>query len=272
MSELIPRGLLQPDPLPPGSARVSAPAYLMDAVRLRPAGRRAVSLLSIALFLVGLGAFTYPLFTDLYTAQLVQRPLADQFDSAELVQRYAARTITTGEPLTRIVMPALAVDTVVVQGTSPAALRAGAGHYPTSPLPGEVGNVAIAGHRTTYGKPFNELDRLVPDDVIHLVTPLAVHTYRVLPAPADSPNRCPAGACWIVGPTAWEVVGPQPGSVLTLTTCHPKGSAAQRLIVRAELESTTPRDFDADGDPVPLDDLLAPPAPAAGPQPTPSGS
>ncbi|MGI9017982.1 MAG: class E sortase [Euzebya sp.] len=264
MSELLTSGLLQPDPLPTGATGVSMPAYLLDAIRLRPTGRRLLSILSITLFLVGLAGFTFPLFSDVYTSQLVQRPLADQFDSAEIVRQYASRTIATGDPLTRMVIPSLDVDTVVVEGTSPAALRAGSGHYPTSPLPGEPGNVAIAGHRTTYGKPFNQLDLLAVDQTVVLQTPLSVYTYRVLPAPADAQRPCPNGACWIVRPSQWEVVGPQPGSVLTLTTCHPKGSAAERLIVRAELISSQPREFDAQGNPVPLD-LTAPPltAPAS---------
>lgn len=256
MSELLPAGLLQPDPLPAGATGVSAPGYLADAVRLRPTGRRLVSLVSIALFLLGLGVFAHPLFTDLYTTQLVQRPLADEVDSAEIVQRYSSRSIATGEPLTRIVMPALGVDTVVVEGTSPAALRAGAGHYPMTPLPGEAGNVSIAGHRTTYGKPFNEVDRLVPGDIVHLVTPLSVHTYRILPAPEDAARPCPSGACWIIDPHQWEVVGPTPGSMLTLTTCHPKGSAALRMVLRAELESSTAREYDGQGNAIPLQDLL----------------
>ncbi|WP_370326462.1 class E sortase [Euzebya sp.] len=265
MSELVASGLLQPDPLPPGATGTSTVGYLLDAVRLRPAGRRLLSLLSALLFAVGLATFAFPLFTDLYSAQLVQRPLADEFESAEIVERYATRTIATGEPLTRIVIPSLDVDTVVVEGTSPAALRAGAGHYPNTPLPGEVGNVAIAGHRTTYGKPFNELDRVGPGELIHLVTPLAVHTYEVTAAPEGSQRPCPNGACWVVTPTQWEVVAPTPDAALTLTTCHPKGSSAERLILRASLVSSADREFDAEGDPVPLD--LLPTTPPATPAP-----
>ncbi len=223
MSELLPTGLLLPDPLPRGAAGVSTPGYLVDAVRLRPAGRRLVSLLSALLFLVGAGVSAFPLFTDIYTTQLVQRPLADQFDSADLVSRYASRSIATGEPLTRIVMPAIGVDTVVVEGTSPAALRAGAGHYPTSPLPGEPGNVAIAGHRTTYGKPFHNVDLLKPGDDIILTTPIGSCTYKV-------------DRQFIVRPEDTSVIAPTPDGVLTLTTCHPKGSARQRLIIRATLQ------------------------------------
>lgn len=252
MSEMIASGLIQPDPLPTGATGTSTLGYLLDAVRLRPTGRRVLSLVSVALFLAGAAVFSYPFFTDLYTTQLVQRPLADQIESAELVQRYSERTITAGEPLTRIIMPSLGVDTVVVEGTSPAALRAGAGHYPQSPLPGEVGNVAIAGHRTTYGKPFNRLDQMAVGETIQLITPLEVHTYRVLPAPEGAARPCTSGACWIVNPTQWEVVGPTPTPMLTLTTCHPKGSSRQRLILRAELVDSEPRSYDAEGNPIPI--------------------
>jgi sortase A len=253
MAPLHPSGLLQPDPLPTSATGTSAFAYLLDAVRLRPAGRRVLSAVSATTFLMALGVFAFPLFTDVYSAQLVQRPLGEQFESADLAQRYVAREVQTGEPLTRIVMPSLDVDALVVEGTSPAALRAGAGHYPTTPLPGEAGNVAIAGHRTTYGSPFARIDELAPGEVLHLVTPIEVHTYRVVAAPAGSARPCPTGACWITPPTAWEVVAPMEGSLLTLTTCHPKGSARERLIIRAELVETAPREFDRDGTPIPVE-------------------
>lgn len=269
MSELLSSGLLQPDPLPTGATGTSTWSYLLDAIRVRPGGRRLLSLTSLVVFVGALCAFAYPLFTDAYSATLVQRPLADQFDSAEVVQAYTARTIQTGDPLTRIVLPSIGVDTVVVEGTSPAALRAGAGHYPTSPLPGEPGNVAIAGHRTTFGKPFNQIDEMLPGEELQLVTPLDVHTYRVLAAPEGEARPCPSGACWIVGPTAWEVVAPMAGSVLTLTTCHPKGSVAERLILRAELVASEPRQFDDLGNPAPIDLLdRAPATPPAGIVPT----
>ena len=97
------------------------------------------------------------------------------------------------------------------------ALRAGAGHYPQTPLPCEPGNVAIAGHRTTYGKPFHNLDLLKPGDTIVLETPIGSCTYKMVPPP------------FIVAPTDTSVVDPTPVPTLTLTTCHPKGSARQRL-------------------------------------------
>jgi sortase A len=237
------QGLAMPDPLgsnaPRGRGRVS---YLLDAIRLRPIGRRALSALSLILFLAGAGMFTYPFVTDIYAEQLIQRPLDDQFNTVELREQYETRTVATGDPLTRIIMPTLGVDALVVEGTSPAALRAGAGHYPNTPLPGEVGNVAIAGHRTTYGRPFNRIDELRLGDEIRLKTPLATHRYRVVGHPADASRPCPTGACWIVAPNDWSVVAPTDSAMLTLTTCHPKGSARERLIIRAELVESVPND------------------------------
>ncbi|HVM21055.1 MAG TPA: class E sortase [Egibacteraceae bacterium] len=230
-----------PDPLASQAGRAQgAVAYAMDALRLRPASRRALSVLAVVLSLAGAGMFAYPLFTDVYASEVLQDQLEDRYASEGFKQRYVTRTVRHGDPLTRIVIPSLGVSAVVVEGTSAAALRAGAGHYPNTPLPGEAGNVAIAGHRTTYGKPFNRIDELAVGARIRLETPLATYTYRVVGHPDDAAQPCPNGACWITHPGDWGVVSPTPGRMLTLTTCHPKGSAAQRLIVRAQLTSTTP--------------------------------
>lgn len=255
-SAAAPAGLTLREPLRPGARGQGRLGYLLDAARIRPFGRRLLTGLSLVFFLASLGVFAWPLASDLYATQLVQRPLADQFESPELVERYTTRTIGTGDPLTRIVMPAIAIDTVVVEGTSPAALRAGAGHYPTTPLPGEAGNVAIAGHRSTFGKPFNRLDEVPVGSEIQLVTPLATHTYRVVAAPEGVTAPCENGACWITGPRDWEVVGPTATPMLTLTTCHPEGTARERLILRAELVATEARFADQEplpATPVPVD-------------------
>lgn len=218
------------EPRPEGRA-----AYLLDALRTRPAARRALTTLSILLLLAGAGMFAFPFATDIYADRFLQRPLEDRFGSDELRDRYANGQIATGDPLTRIMIPRLGVDAIVVEGTSQAALRAGAGHYPNTPLPGEAGNIAIAGHRVTYGRPFNRIDELNVGDEIKLETPLAMHTYRVVAHPGDVPGGCSNGACWVTDPHDWGVVLPTDSPMLTLTTCHPKGSARQRLILRAEL-------------------------------------
>ena len=128
----------------------------------------------------------------------------------------------------------------VVEGVSPADLRRGPGHYPGTAAPGEVGNVAISGHRTTYGAPFYHLDKLQEGDTIHLV---------------DRDNREWVYAFReqrIVQPTDVWVVGPDPlgdgGALLTLTTCHPRLSAAQRMIVFADLIGDPRTDDDAAAD------------------------
>ena len=217
--------------------RTSPSGFLLDALRRRRFGRALVSGLTVLLFLAGSGLFAYPLFTDLYTDQVLQGRLSDQFASLEVdsVEAWETTTRDAGSPLTRIVIPALDVSTVVVSGTSPAALRAGAGHYPNTPLPGEVGNVGIAGHRTTYGRPFNRVDELSPGDEIWLLTPVGDHRYVVSdpdPDVGDNP--------WITGPDDWGGVADSDDAILTLTTCHPKGSAAQRMIVRADLDESLP--------------------------------
>jgi sortase A len=236
-------GLLMPDPVDGDGRRgTSRAAYLLDALRVRPLGRRVLSLLSAVLFLLGAAMFAWPFFTDVYAEQMIQRPLEQEFSQPEFRETYVTRTVQAGDPLTRIIIPSIDVDAIVVHGTSAQALRAGAGHYPNTPLPGEPGNMAIAGHRTTYGKPFNELDEVGVGAEIILETPLATHRYRVVRHPSHVPEPCPNGACWITNPQDWGVVGPLDGHMLTLTTCHPKGSARERLIVRAELEETIPRD------------------------------
>ena len=110
----------------------------------------------------------------------------------------------------------------VVEGTTRRALKTGAGHMVRTPLPGQPGNAVISGHRTTYGAPFHELDELQPGAVIEVETAVGVHVYEVRES-------------FIVKPKDVWVTDALPGAWLTLTTCHPKFSARQRLIVRAEM-------------------------------------
>lgn len=215
-------------------------ASLLDALRTRPAARRGLTSLAVLLLLAGAGMFAFPFATDIYAERWLQQPLEERFSTDELRDAYASGQMRDGDPLTRIIIPRLGVDSMVVEGTSQSALRAGAGHYPNTPLPGEAGNVAIAGHRVTYGRPFNRIDELSVGDEIKLETPLAMHTYRVVAHPADAAGGCANGACWVTDPHDWGVVLPTDSPVLTLTTCHPKGSARQRLIVRAELVESAP--------------------------------
>jgi sortase A len=193
---------------------------LVALLRNKPWLRRALSGLSVLLVLGGLALVGYPFATNMWTDRIQER-LENQIASPELQQAYKERKIETGDSLTRIKIPAIGLDTVVVEGTTPSALRAGAGHYPQTPLPCEGGNVSIAGHRTTYGRPFGNVDQLKPGDTIELTTPIGGCVYQVAKDP------------FVVAPTDMSVIDATAERSLTLTTCHPKGSAAQRLIIRA---------------------------------------
>lgn len=135
-----------------------------------------------------------------------------------------------GEPVGIIEIPRIGLARVIVQGVAKADLKKGPGHYPGTPLPGQAGNAGIAGHRTTYGAPFNRIDELRPGDEVIISTPQGRFVYKVIPAPGSD--------------MAWFTVDPKDGSVLadkgdnrvTLTACHPKYSAKQRIIVSAVLE------------------------------------
>jgi sortase A len=138
-----------------------------------------------------------------------------------------------GDVIARIGIPKIGVDQYVVEGVNVDDLRKGPGHYPTTQLPGHEGNSAIAGHRTTYGAPFGELDQLQPGDQIVVVTVQGKFKYQV------TEQR-------VVDPGEISVLDPSPDparpghdlATLTLTTCNPKYSASQRLIVRAQLDLT----------------------------------
>lgn len=196
--------------------------FLIDTLRSRPIARRMLSGFSIITAVVAIGMLAYPLYTN-YMQDRLQSDLAIQLHSAESKAAYESGHTPEGDALTRLVIPTLKVDTVVVEGTGASALRAGAGHYPNTPLPGEDGNVAVAGHRTTYGKPFANLDRLHVGEEIVLETPIGRHVYKITREP------------FVVSNTDFTVIAQTPGKTLTLTTCHPKGSARQRLVIRAEM-------------------------------------
>ena len=100
----------------------------------------------------------------------------------------------------------------MVEGVSLPDLKKGPGHYPETPLPGQEGNAAIAGHRTTYGAPFNRLDELEPGDEVTVTTVQGEFTYEVTETQ-------------IVSPTQVDVLDDKGDNRLTLSACHPKYSA-----------------------------------------------
>ncbi|HEX4981036.1 MAG TPA: class E sortase [Ilumatobacteraceae bacterium] len=132
--------------------------------------------------------------------------------------------IAEGDPVARLEIPEIDLDVVVVAGVSVADLRKGPGHYPDTPLPGQYGNAAIAGHRTTYGQPFHDVDDLEPGDEIIVTTLAGRFVYEVT-------------GTEIVDDSATHVVATTNPDIaeLTLTSCHPKWSASQRIIVHSVL-------------------------------------
>lgn len=127
-----------------------------------------------------------------------------------------------GRAMAILTIPKIDVDYVVVEGTDTESLKKGPGHYSQTSYPWEGGGtVGIAGHRTTYGAPFWSLDELRKGDQIVLATEFGIFEYRV---------------------TRFKTIAPSDGSVLrdtkrptlVLTTCTPRFSAAQRLIVFAD--------------------------------------
>jgi sortase A len=218
-----PAHLAPPEPAPLPELGTDPFSRLVGLLRTRRWARMALTTLSIGLLVGAVATVGYPFYTNLLQDR-IQGKLDRQLASPELRQAYLSRNIGEGDSLTRIIIPDIEVDVVVVEGVSASALRAGAGHYPNTPLPCEIGNVAIAGHRTTYGRPFHNVDLLDPGSEITLQTPVGSCTYEVTQEP------------FIVAPDQTEVVANTPDeATLTLTTCHPKGSARQRLIIKATL-------------------------------------
>jgi sortase A len=135
-----------------------------------------------------------------------------------------ASSPSEGEPVGIIQIPKIGVNKAIVEGTGTADLREGPGHYAGTPLPGEAGNAAIAGHRTTYGAPFYRLNEVGSGDQITVSTPQGNFRYVV--------NRSIE-----VDPSDVSVIAPTTTNQLTLTTCTPRYTAARRLIVQAALVS-----------------------------------
>jgi sortase A len=142
-----------------------------------------------------------------------------------------------GDPIGRISIPTIGVDFVYVQGVELKYLQDGPGHFPQTPMPGQAGNAALAGHRTTYAAPFNRLDELEPGAEITIETVQGTFTYVVDTQPAAEGEE-PRGH-FIVKPSQVEILEQDGADRLTLVACHPKFSAAQRIVVTATLTSPT---------------------------------
>jgi len=145
---------------------------------------------------------------------------------------FAARSLDRrtdeGDAVGKLLIDRIGLSSVVVEGTDAGDLRKGPGHYPGTPLPGQRGTVAIAGHRTTYGAPFRNIDKLRTGDDIVLAMPYGRFTYRV-----ERTRIVPPTAVWVTQRVSYDR--------LILSACHPLYSAAKRIVVFARLIRSDPR-------------------------------
>lgn len=201
-------------------------------------------LLITAGVVVGLFAVYTLFWTGVETAN-EQEALEEQFSSVEASPEATEEPAAddpepeplSGDAYARLTIPRLGDDWrwIVVQGVELETLTRGPGHYPETVDPGEVGNFAVAGHRATYGEPFANLDRVQVGDEVRVERAGVLHTYVVTES-------------FITDPSDTDVLLPVPGqpgveadeAVLTLTTCHPRWSSSERLIVHATLAESAP--------------------------------
>ena len=145
-----------------------------------------------------------------------------------LARRYRA-TLGEGDAVGRLRVPRLGLDVVVVLGTEDATLRDGPGIHRTTRLPGQGGLIYVAGHRTTYGAPFADVDRLRAGDVATMELPYGTFRYEVT-------------GTRIVDDDDLSVLAPTDREILRLQACHPRFRATQRIIVSARLVDTVTPD------------------------------
>jgi LPXTG-site transpeptidase (sortase) family protein len=140
-------------------------------------------------------------------------------------------------------IPKIGVSQTLFEGVTLTAINRGPSHWPGTAMPGEVGNTVIAGHRTTYTKPFWALNELTPGDELIFTVDGERIVYRL--------DRLD-----VVHPTDVYIVDQRVGRTATLFACHPRGSARQRIVAHFSIENTVPVEFfDTLGGGRPLGDL-----------------
>lgn len=246
-----------PVPLRPAEPTVAVPDTPPVGFPVpRPSRRRLRPTLPVAMFAVGSLAVTDAALTVLWKEPISsfyqsrqQAGLSDDLERLDVKlgqvrvqlpdipsprERMAAlatrldRDARAGDALGRLRIPRLDTSYVFVHGTGDEELRTGPGHYSTSPLPGGRGTVGIAGHRTTYGAPFRNVDKLRKGDELRVQMPYGDFVYRV-------------EGTRIVRPSDTEVLRTVKRDRLVLTACHPLYSARERIIVFAALQRATPK-------------------------------
>jgi sortase A len=149
-------------------------------------------------------------------------PAALRRDAQRLARKLASQA-GQGEGIGRIRIPAIGIDYALIEGTDPASLEKGPGHYSGTVLPGGGSTVGVAGHRTTYLAPFRKIDELADGDEVIVEMPYATLVYTV-----DEAR--------VVAPTQTGIVRKRKEERLVMTACHPLYSAAERYAVFADLD------------------------------------
>jgi len=170
------------------------------------------------------------------TVQTLERvfgPAGPERDPASSADPLATPTkVPFGQAFAIMRIPRFGADFArpVLQGTDHDSLTKGLGHYAGTAYPGRVGNFAVAGHRTTYGRPFHNIDLLAKGDVIVVETKTSYFVYAVDRHVIVTPDRVE-----VIAPVPQHPGAKPTQAWMTLTACHPKYSARFRYIVFARL-------------------------------------
>jgi len=258
------------DPAPPTKPAMSSG----DKVRfvLRGIGQTLITLGLVVLLFVVYEVWITNLFSERANHQLeakIQKEWQNNDDPLLPLPGGKDPTIKLGTGIGNIYLPRLGRDYhfAIVEGVDQDDLAIGPGHYPGTALPGEIGNFAVAGHRVGKGEPFLNIDKLRSGDAVVVETKSWWYVYRVLGLPAGSDPqhvRQKAGTTSggasiqlpgreIVDPSDGNVLQPVPDNpgvtpterLMTMTTCHPKFTASQRMIVYSQLQTKVARTNDA---------------------------
>ncbi len=234
-----------------------------DKVRLvlRGIGQTLITLGLVVLLFVVYEVWITNLFSERDNHRLADK-IEKQWTNGDdpLLPLPGNSSIKLGTGIANLYLPRLGRDYhfSIVEGVNQADLAIGPGHYPATALPGAVGNFAVAGHRVGKGEPFLNIDKLRSGDAVIVETKTFWYVYRVLGVPSGSDpqkvtSQVPVAGGGNVQLPGREIVDPSAGRVLlpvpnhprerpaarlmTMTTCHPKFTATQRMIVYSVLQS-----------------------------------
>jgi sortase A len=197
----------------------------------RRRGRIAWTLRALALVLIGAGLaiggnLAWQLWGTGFTTQRLQAEMRPNFErvvgTKVPTDPSASAVRVPGNAVAILKIPRIHLNMVVVEGTDTESLKRGPGHYTGTAYPWQdQGRVAIAGHRTTYLHPFYDLNEMQQGDPIILETEYGTFRYVVT-------------RVFVITPDNSSVLDQTKNPTLVLTTCNPRYSAAQRLIVVAD--------------------------------------